>query len=155
MSAETKPSIPIWGVRHAAIKVRDLEVAKAWYGDVLGMTVEDEFPGRGIFVRFGPYYHHDLAIFQADKDAPAPDKNAVGLAHIALLVDSLQGVKQWYEHLQSRGVEVRASDHGVTRSIYFSDPDGNAFEIYCENPDFNWRKDGLTKIDPLSFDNIS
>ena len=152
MAPEKRPSTPIWGVRHAAIKVRDLEAAKRWYGDVLGMTLEDEFPGRGIFVRFGPFYHHDLAIFQADKDAEMPDKNAVGLAHIALLIDSLEGVRQWYQHLKSKGIEVRSSDHGVTRSIYFNDPDGNPFEIYCDNPDFDWRKDGLTKIDPLELD---
>ena len=150
MTAETtKPSIPIWGVRHIAFRVRDIEAARRWYSDVLGMEVEDEFPGQALFVRFGPYYHHDLAIFQADKDADLPAQNAVGLAHIALLVDSLEGVRQWYHHLQANGVEVRGSDHGVTRSIYFTDPDGNPFEIYCDNPDFNWRKDGLTKRDPL------
>ena len=150
MTAETtKPTIPIWGVRHIAFRVRDIESARAWYSDVLGMEVEDEFPGQALFVRFGPYYHHDLAIFQADKDAELPADNAVGLAHIALLVDSLEGVRQWYHHLRAQGVEVRASDHGVTRSIYFTDPDGNPFEIYCDNPDFNWRKDGLTKRDPL------
>ena len=132
-----------------ALNVSDIEAARRWYSDVLGMEVEDEFPGQALFVRFGPYYHHDLAIFQADKDADLPAENAVGLAHIALLVDSLEGVRQWYHHLQSKGVQVRSSDHGVTRSIYFTDPDGNPFEIYCDNPDFNWRKDGLTKRDPL------
>jgi catechol 2,3-dioxygenase len=145
----TRPTVPIWGVRHIAFRVRDIEAARRWYSDVLGMEVEDEFPGQALFVRFGPYYHHDLAIFQADKDADAPAENAVGLAHIALLVDSLEGVRQWYHHLKGHGVEVRSSDHGVTRSIYFTDPDGNPFEIYCDNPDWDWRKDGLTKRDPL------
>ena len=113
MTAETtKPSIPIWGVRHIAFRVRDIEAARRWYEDVLGMEVEDEFPGQAIFVRFGPYYHHGLAIFQADKDADLPAQSAVGLAHIALLVDSLEGVRQWYHHLQANGVEVRGSDHG-------------------------------------------
>jgi catechol 2,3-dioxygenase len=135
MTAETtKPSVPIWGVRHIAFRVRDIEAARRWYEDVLTMEVEDEFPGQALFVRFGPYYHHDLAIFQADKDAELPAENAVGLAHIALLVDSLEGVRQWYHHLKAKGVEVRSSDHGVTRSIYFTDPDGNPFEIYCDNP---------------------
>jgi catechol 2,3-dioxygenase len=152
MTAESKPAIPIWGVRHVAIRVKDIEAARRWYEDVLGMTVEDEFPGRALFVRFGPYYHHDLAIFQADEKAAAPDQNSVGLAHIALLIDSLEGVKQWYQHLKSKGVDVRGSDHGVTRSIYFTDPDGNPFEIYCDNPDFDWRKDGLTMIEPLELD---
>jgi catechol 2,3-dioxygenase len=146
------PEVPIWGVRHAAIRVRDLEAAKTWYRDVLGMTIEDEFPGRGFFVRFGPYYHHDLAIFKADAEAAAPDANAVGLAHLALLVDSLAGVREWYHHLKRKGVSVRSSDHGVTRSIYFTDPDGNPFEIYCDNPDFDWRKQGLLKIDPLDLE---
>ena len=151
MAAESKPDIPIWGVRHVAIRVKDVEAARSWYEDVLGMTVEDEFPGRALFVRFGPYYHHDLAIFQADPDAKSDD-NAVGLAHIALLIDSLDGVKQWYHHLKAKGVDVRSSDHGVTRSIYFNDPDGNPFEIYCDNPDFDWRSDGLTKRAPLQLD---
>jgi len=150
MTAESKPAIPIWGVRHVAIRVSDIEAARTWYSDVMGMTIEDEFPGRALFVRFGPYYHHDLAIFQADGEAQLPDKNAVGLAHIALLIDSLEGVKQWYHHLKAKGVNVTgSSDHGVTRSIYFTDPDGNPFEIYCDNPSWDWRKDGLTKIDPL------
>jgi catechol 2,3-dioxygenase len=148
----TKPSVPIWGVRHIAFRVRDIEAARQWYSDVLGMEVEDEFPGQALFVRFGPYYHHDLAIFQADRDADLPAQNAVGLAHIALLVDSLEGVRQWYHHLKAHGVEVRASDHGVTRSIYFTDPDGNPFEIYCDNPSFDWRKEGLTKRDPLDLE---
>jgi catechol 2,3-dioxygenase len=151
MATDSKPDIPIWGVRHVAIRVKDIEAARKWYEDVLGMTVEDEFPGRALFVRFGPYYHHDLAIFQADPNAKADD-NAVGLAHIALLIDSLDGVKQWYHHLKAKGVDVRSSDHGVTRSIYFNDPDGNPFEIYCDNPSFDWRKDGLTMIEPLELD---
>jgi catechol 2,3-dioxygenase len=149
MTQHSQPSVPIWGVRHAAIRVSDLEAARTWYCDVLGMTVEDEFAGRGFFVRFGPYYHHDLAVFKADASAPAPHPNGLGLAHIALLVDSLQGVRQWYAHLRANGVDVRASDHGVTRSIYFNDPDGNPFEIYCDNPDFDWRRDGLKMIEPL------
>jgi catechol-2,3-dioxygenase len=95
MTTEAKPAVPIWGVRHVAVRVKDLDVSRKWYEDVLCMMVEDEFPGRAFFVRFGPYYHHDLAIFKADPDTHA-DKNAVGVAHIALLVDSLEGVRQWY-----------------------------------------------------------
>jgi catechol 2,3-dioxygenase len=148
MTTEAKPAVPIWGVRHVAVRVKDLDLSRKWYEDVLCMTVEDEFPGRAFFVRFGPNYHHDLAVFKADPAARA-DQNAVGLAHIALLVDSLEGVRQWYHHLKAKGVGVRSSDHGVTRSIYFNDPDGNPYEIYCDNPDFDWRKDGLTRIEAL------
>jgi catechol 2,3-dioxygenase len=153
MTTSDRPVWPIWGARHVAIRVSDLEAAKRWYCDVLGMTLSDEFPGMGIFVRFGEHYHHDLAIFQADRDAPAPARNAVGLAHIALLVDTLDAVREWYQYLRERGVDIlNSSDHGVTRSFYFNDPDGNQFEIYCDNPDFNWRRDGLTLRDPLDLE---
>ncbi len=152
MTTISQPEIPIWGVRHVAIRVKDIEAARTWYEGVLGMTVEDEFPGRALFVRFGPHYHHDLAIFLADDTAAAPEQNSVGLAHIALLVDTLAGVRQWYKYLKAKGIDVRSSDHGVTRSIYFDDPDGNPFEIYCDNPSFDWRKDGLTMIEPLELE---
>ena len=36
MTAESKPAIPIWGVRYVAIRVKDVEAARAWYADVLG-----------------------------------------------------------------------------------------------------------------------
>ncbi len=153
MTTMQRPNWPIWGARHAAIRVRDLEAAKEWYGDVMRMKLSDEFPGMGIFVRFGEQYHHDLAIFKADPDAPQPHPQGVGLAHIAFLVETLDGVRQWYQWLKAKGVNVtRSSDHGVTRSVYFEDPDGNPFEIYCDNADFNWRKDGLTIRDPLDLD---
>jgi catechol 2,3-dioxygenase len=153
MTTIERPAWPIWGARHAAIRVRDLEAAKDWYGNVLRMTLSDEFPDFGIFMRFGENYHHDLAIFKADPEAPQPHPEAVGLAHIALLVDSIEAVRQWYHWLKAQGVDaVRSSDHGVTRSIYFTDPDANNFEIYCDNADFNWRKDGLTIRDPLDLD---
>ena len=33
------------------------------------------------------------------------------------------------KHLESRGIQFGEQDHGTSRSIYFSDPDGNPLEI--------------------------
>ena len=38
------------------------------------------------------------------------------------------------------GVAVVPIDHGVTRSLYFRDPDGNQLEVYVDVSDA-WKKD--------------
>jgi catechol-2,3-dioxygenase len=37
-------------------------------------------------------------------------------------------------------------DHGPTKSVYFSDPDGIELEIYCEVPEFDWRRNGMVLV---------
>src|SRR5579875_1190209 len=111
---KTVPEIkPILGVRHAVLKVRDLEKAKQFYCGVLGMEIGKEDPQRGMFLRFGNY-HHDIAIFKTGPDAEAPKDNQVGLVHLALIVDSLDTVKAWYERCKAMGVNV---DHTTNHMI--------------------------------------
>jgi catechol 2,3-dioxygenase-like lactoylglutathione lyase family enzyme len=54
---------PIRKVGHVVLKMRDLEKAKAFYCGVLGMTLANFDPDRGMFLRFDDY-HHDIAIFK-------------------------------------------------------------------------------------------
>jgi len=34
---------------------------------------------------------------------------------------------------------VRTVDHGITKSVYLTDPEGNALAISCEAPGVDWR----------------
>jgi len=134
---------PILGVKHVVLKVRDLEQAKRFYCGVLGMTIGNEDPERGLFLRFNDY-HHDIAIFKVGPDADPPKKNQVGLVHVALLVDSLETVKAWYERCKALGVPiVGTTDHAITNSVYIEDPEGNVLEIYCDMPEYDWRRKGM------------
>jgi catechol 2,3-dioxygenase len=131
---------------HVAIRVRDLEAAKRFYGDVLGMKLGMEIPGQGLFFRFNDY-HHDLAVFKAREGAEPASKNHAGIAHIALVADDFANVLAMYQRLLAHGVAVsRTIDHGATKSIYFSDPDGIELEIYCEVPEFDWRRNGMVRV---------
>ena len=145
--------MPIERVGHVVIKMRDLDVAKAFYRDVLGMKITDEREGFGVFFRFQDY-HHDIAVFKVDEDAEAPQKNQFGLAHIALVTDSFDTVKAMYQRLKDHDVEiVRTVDHGITQSVYFKDPEGNELEIYCEVPEKPWQEvDTIIKADPMDFE---
>ncbi|MEE9248998.1 MAG: VOC family protein [Dehalococcoidia bacterium] len=148
--------MPIERVGHVVIKMRDLEAAKRFYRDMLGMQVADEREGFGVFFRFGDY-HHDIAVFQVGKDADPPKQNQVGLAHIALVADSLQTVKKMYRRLKDSGVPITgASDHGVTKSLYCKDPEGNEIEIYCEVPEVDWREqETIITAKPLDLESVT
>jgi len=128
---------------HVVLKVRDLEKAKQFYCDVLGMTLARYDPARGMFLRFNDY-HHDIAIFKTGPDADLPKENQVGLVHVALVVDSLETVKAWYARCKSLGVPiVGTADHAVTNSMYIEDPEGNVLEIYCEAKEYDWHTQGM------------
>lgn len=145
--------MPIQRVGHVVLKMRDLEAARQFYGGVLGMKITDQQEDFGVFFRFDDY-HHDIAVFKVGEDAAAPERNQVGLAHVALLADSLETVRDWYGKLKAQGVDgLRTVDHGITKSVYFRDPEGNELEIYCEVPEKPWQKvDTIIVRDPLDLD---
>ena len=97
--------MPIQRVGHVVIKMRDLDAAKRFYRDILGMKITDEREGFGVFFRFDDY-HHDIAVFKVDEDAEAPQKNQVGLAHIALVADSFDTVKAMHQRLKEHEVPI-------------------------------------------------
>jgi catechol 2,3-dioxygenase len=125
-------------VGHVVLKMRDLEAAKKFYGGVLGMKISSESP-QAIFFRFGDY-HHDIGVFKVTEQAEPPKEDQVGLLHFALVVESQDALIEMYKHLKGLGITVEAAfDHGMTRSLYILDPEGNAIEIYCEVPEYDWR----------------
>lgn len=131
--------MPIERVGHVVLRVRDLEASKHFYHNILGMKIANEREDFAVFFRFNDY-HHDIAVFKAADDAAPHQKKQVGLAHVALVADSLDTVKAMHQRLKEHEVPiVRLSDHDYTKSVYFEDPDGNEIEIYCEVPEAPWQ----------------
>ena len=129
-------------VGHVVLKVRDLEKAKRFYVDFLGMQIGNEKPGAGMFLRFNDY-HHDIAIFKTGDDAEGPKENQVGLVHVALVCEDDATVKGFYEKAKTEGVEITGwTDHDVTHSLYLKDPEGNQIEIYADTA-YDWQAGGM------------
>lgn len=113
------------GIDHLHLYVTDRAAAADWYQRVLGFTVIEKLrrwsAGEG-----GPLMIEDpsgqvhLALFQREERAPG-SAIAFGCGARALL--------DWKSHLEEQGLELRLADHGVSWSIYFSDPYGNILEI--------------------------
>ena len=132
-------------VGHVVIKMRDMDKAKWFYRDVLGMKIANEVD-FGIFFRFHDY-HHDIAVFKTSPEAEAPKEDQVGLVHVALIADSEQSVRQIYDRAKSMGVEiVGTADHAITHSLYLKDPEGNTIEVYAEVPEYDYLARGMGGI---------
>ena len=119
-------------LNHAVLFVRDLEASVRFYCDVLDFTVAETLAGRAAFLRAAESSNdHDLGLFGigAEARSSAAGRGAVGLYHLAWEVSTLGDLEQLCDRLREAGALVGMSDHGTTKSLYGSDPDGLEFEI--------------------------
>jgi catechol 2,3-dioxygenase len=123
-------------IGHVVLKVRELERSRRFYGEVLGLKQMGEIPEfQMVFFSCGGRDHHELAIKAVGADAEGPRPRDVGLFHVAFRMRSEDDLKAAYRELQTHGVPVLGSvNHGISKSIYVADPDGNQIELYCDNP---------------------
>ena len=121
-------------LQHAVFNCRDVEASMKFYTEALGMEVVSYEPERKMaFLSFGGE-HHNIALFQFPTEAARLEPNRVGLNHLALEVEGGEAeLKALYARLQAQGVPIdRLTDHVMTRSVYFFDPDGNRLEIFAD-----------------------
>jgi catechol 2,3-dioxygenase len=122
-------------IGHVVIKVRELERSRKFYTEVLGMDVMMELPMiPAVFLANNRRDHHEIALFQVGADADGLRGKQIGLSHIAFRLHNEQDLRAAYKEFKEKGVPISFTvDHGVTKSIYFRDPDGHELEVYCDN----------------------
>lgn len=132
--------IPVARLNHAVLFVRDAKVAAEFYGRVFGFeTVSEEMGGRAVFMRAaGGENHHDLGLFSVGPAAPHPTRGSTGLYHLAWEVPTIEDLANAAKELGAAGALGGASDHGVSKSLYGADPDGNEFEVMWRVPRAFW-----------------
>lgn len=126
------------GIGHVVLKVRDLDRSLAFYRDLVGFRVSSEMSNVMIFLTATGESHHDLALLRVGDSAPSPTPTSVGLYHVAVQLADWEAVKVAHALLLERGLLKGTADHGVTKSLYTADPDGNEIELYCDAPRSEW-----------------
>lgn len=128
-------ALALTGILETALYVDDLDGARSFYGDILGLTEVTEVPGRHLFYRCGDGM---LLLFVADKTVqppnnpkmPVPPHGAKGPGHMCFRVDASE-LDRWRQHLEKNGIEIEADfcwPNGA-RSIYVRDLAGNSVEF--------------------------
>ncbi len=121
-------------VGHVVLNVKDVDDSIKFYTEALGMELMSHNTERHMaFLSFGSQ-HHDIAVFKAPVGA---EQGVLGLNHIAMQIEGgEEELKQLYGRLLNAGAKIdHLTDHGLSRSVYFFDPDGNRLEIFCEMMD--------------------
>ena len=138
------------GVNHIVLNVRDIEVSHTFYTEILGfkhVAALKPKPDRPpLTMRFysgvderGHTNHHDIALCQIPKaDGPQAAEwdlypHRPGINHIAVTMPDRETWLAQIAYLREKGVKfLRRINHGMTHSLYISDPDGNGIEVLYE-----------------------
>lgn len=164
--AQTRSNGPCF--QHLALMVRDIEASHRFYTEALGFEqcgqLERRPGGPDVDFRFyrgAPDRHHDFALVQTPDPGQFPPANTewnmldnkVGINHIAICYPTRDDFLARLKTLQEMGVEFRQrGNHGMTHSVYVSDPDGNGVEVLYELPEDVWVGDvngALNYWDPM------
>jgi catechol-2,3-dioxygenase len=131
--------IPVQRLNHAVLYLRDAQASAEFYQNALDFQVVGTMGSFAAFMRASASdNHHDLALFSVGPDAPRPEQGRVGLYHLAWEVPTIEDLATAAEELQQAGALGGATDHGVSKSLYGADPDGNEFEIMWRVPREFW-----------------
>jgi catechol 2,3-dioxygenase len=129
-------SFKIKRVGHLVLKVKDLERSRKFFTEVLGFPqVGENDRGMLFFSTDVVDNHHMLALRQAKPGAPLPEPEQIGMEHVSFELATFAELQEAYRKFKDNNVKIRMTVfHGVAKSIYFYDPDGNQLEVYCNVP---------------------
>ena len=112
------------GIDHIVLHVNDVERARKFYTEILGMSVYRQNE-RQVFLHAGT---QGVALFKKQGDVPLATGN--DLNHLALTVAD-GGYETLKAALESQGVKVSGRP-GEDRCIYFQDPDGHRLQLMVQ-----------------------
>jgi catechol 2,3-dioxygenase-like lactoylglutathione lyase family enzyme len=119
------------GMRHIALKVRDVATSKKFYQEILGMEVVWEPDGRNVYLSSGC---DNIAIHQvADSFVTAAEERQ--LDHLGFIVESIERVQELELEFRRQGVSIihpfKIHRDG-SASFYCADPDGIIIQMLYE-----------------------
>ena len=95
---------------------------------------------------------HELLLIEVGPNAtPIPPSPRVGMYHFGLKIGTTdEELREAYRTLADAGANIVGSaDHGVTHSLYITDPDGNEIELYIDVQPELWRTDPTAVLAPV------
>jgi len=136
---------------HVVFYVRDIARSSEFYENVVGLKrVGSTFGGRAVALS-GGRTHHEILLIEVGQAEGPPSGRRIGLYHTGWKVgDTLDDLRAARQRVQQAGYTLSGqSDHGVSKSLYLHDPDGNEVELYIDDPGVDWRNSNEWLQDPV------
>lgn len=129
-------------VGHLVLRVKDVKRSRRFFEEMLGLPVVAENErGMVFFSTDVKDNHHMLALVPGKEGAATPKPDHIGMQHVSFELGSFAELQDAYRRFKENGVPIEYTTfHGVTKSVYFFDPDGNRLEVYCNVPAEEYRK---------------
>jgi catechol 2,3-dioxygenase len=136
-AARIAPDTTLGPVR---LTVSGLDRSRVFYERAIGLRVTELDDGTLALSASG---EPPLIELRGDSAAPALNRRAPGLYHLAILVPTRRDLAFALARLAQADWPLDgASDHMVSEALYLSDPDGNGIEIYRDRPREEWPRSG-------------
>jgi catechol 2,3-dioxygenase-like lactoylglutathione lyase family enzyme len=125
------PLAGIKGMRHIALKVRDIALSRHFYQNILGMDVVWEPDPQNVYLSSGC---DNIALHEISQrfGANAEERQ---LDHLGFVVDTIERVEQLEQLFRSQGVKIvhpfKVHRDG-SASFYCADPDGIVIQMLYE-----------------------
>lgn len=133
---------------HFVIRTNRFADMRDWYVAFFDASVVFD-NGKLAFLAFDDE-HHRLAIAHDPKLADLTDATCA-VDHVAYSYDTLEILLKKYARLKARGITPKFSiNHGMTTSLYYSDPGRNKVELQVDN--FATAEDGKAFFASDTFD---
>ena len=119
------------GMRHIALKVRDIGRSKSFYQDILGMEVVWEPDSQNVYLSSGC---DNIALHEVSQrfGTGGPGQQ---LDHLGFLVETIDRVKELEQEFHGKGVKIvhpfKIHRDG-SASFYCADPDGIMIQMLYE-----------------------
>ena len=123
--------VGLQGMRHIALKVRDVTRSKKFYQEILGMDVVWEPDPQNVYLSSGC---DNIAIHQvSEKFLETAEERQ--LDHLGFVVESITRVEELETEFRSQGVTIvhpfKVHRDG-SASFYCADPDGIVIQMFYE-----------------------
>ena len=157
------------GVNHVVLNVYDIEESHLFWTEIIGLKQVGALRPRTDMghlpaMRFysgnhgGKMTHHDVALVENPNLPPRSKEWELfgapqAINHVAIAMPNRDSWLKKLANLQAKGIKFHLRvNHGVTHSVYISDPNGYGVELLYELPRELWEGDidaGLNYLELL------
>lgn len=139
-------------INHLVINVHDIEESEKFWTEILGFErvgiLERNPDAMRFYAAKGTLHHHAIAMVQMENPPEqVPEWRMLpgherGINHLAISYPSREAWLKQVAWMQKNNVKFHVRlDHGMTHSVYITDPNGYGLEILYELPQEVWEGD--------------